>query len=105
MCIIILVQSGFMNKLLTGRAKDKDFPGILQAIVLAVQNRWYGCEEPGQVFEDLRWRCHECHDDKTSNPPGRLGVRASPFSQTSDRGPAAVVSLINTYPLTPLSTP
>jgi hypothetical protein len=53
--------------LLTRGAKDKYFPGVLQAIVVAVQNRCCGCEEPGQVFEDLRWRCH---DDKTRNPPG-----------------------------------
>jgi hypothetical protein len=48
-----------MDGLLTRRAKDKYFPGVLQAIVLALQNRCCGCEEPGQVFEDLRWRCHD----------------------------------------------
>ena len=58
---------GFMNELLMYRAKDKYFPGVPQAIALTIQNRWRGCEELGQVFEDLQLRCH---DDKTRNPLG-----------------------------------
>ena len=76
-----------MNGLLTPRAKDKDFPLELQAIVIIVPDRYYGCEELGQVSEDLRCRCHvndpwEC----TRNRTARVGRRRSRVShrQASD---------------------
>lgn len=74
-CIHDMARKGMMNGSLTPRAKDKDLPGVLQAIVVVVPDGYCGCEEPSQVFEELRCRCR-CHDDredrrKESNGPSR----------------------------------
>jgi len=67
--------------LLTRRTKDKDFPGELQAIVVAVQNGYCGCEELGQVSDELRClQCLQCHDDRQKESDAAR-VWASPFGR------------------------
>ncbi len=38
-------------ELLTCGTKDEEFPGVFQAIVVAVEDGWCGGEEPRQVSE------------------------------------------------------
>jgi len=79
-------------ELLTCGTKDEEFPGVFQAIVVAVDDGWCGGEEPRQVSEELR--CHDVQYPVTltlpnkqiapgmaGNSPARL--RASPFAVRS----------------------